>query len=36
MHDFERWNKELKNTLKCFTNKKVNIVQQNMKRLWDI
>ena len=35
MQGFERRNKESKNTLRRFTNKKGNVVQQNMYRLWD-
>ena len=36
MQGFERRNKESKNTLRRFTNKKGNILMQNMKRLWDV
>ena len=35
MQDYERRNKESKNTLKRFSNNKGNIVIGNMKRLWD-
>jgi len=36
MQGFERRNKESKNTLKRFTNKKGNIIVQNLNRLHDI
>jgi hypothetical protein len=36
MQGYERRNKESKNTMKRFTNKKGNLVFQNLKRLWDI
>ena len=34
MQGFERRNKESKNTLRRFTNKKGNMALQNLKRLW--
>ena len=33
---YERTNKESKHLFKRFTNKKGNVVKQNMSRLWDI
>ena len=36
MQGYERRNKESKNTLRRFGNSKGNIVQTNLKRLWDI
>ena len=36
MQGFERRNKESKNTLKCFSNNKGNVLTPNLKRLWDI
>ena len=36
MQGYERRNKESKNTLRRFGNSKGNIVESNLKRLWDI
>ena len=36
MQGFERRNKESKNTLGRFTNGKGNLLEQNLKRLWDV
>ena len=36
MQGFERRNKESKNTMKRFSNRKGNMTSQNMKRLWDV
>ena len=36
MQGYERRNKESKNTLRRFSNRRGNIVVPNMKRLWDV
>ena len=36
MQGYERRNKESKNTLRRFSNKKGDIVTPNLKRLWDV
>ena len=36
MQGYERRNKESKNTLRQFSNKKGDIVTPNLKRLWDV
>ena len=36
MQGFEQRNKESKNTMHRFNNKKGNVCESNMKRLWDV